>query len=77
MQAHSLTMDPANPIVLAAARDAPRGTIYAADGAVLADNAAWQPASARVPVSTLPRRSLATSSLIFGTAGLEKTYDRS
>src|SRR5690242_12401231 len=38
MQAHSLTTDPANPIVLAAARDAPRGTIYASNGDVLADN---------------------------------------
>ena len=51
MQAHALTTDPLNPIVLAAARDAPRGTIYASNGEVLADNVAGNQRQREYPVS--------------------------
>ncbi len=74
MQARSLTIDPLNPIVLAAARDAPRGAIYAEDGTVLADNAPGNQRQREYPVLvTAPIVGYRSS--IFGTAGLEKTYD--
>jgi peptidoglycan glycosyltransferase len=74
MQAHSLTTDPANPIVLAAARDAPRGTIYASNGAVLAENASGNQRQREYPYD-VAAPVVGYNSLIFGTAGLEKTYD--
>ena len=42
VQAHALTADPLNPLGLAAARAAPRGTIYDVNGVVLARNVAGQ-----------------------------------
>ena len=52
IEAQSLTTDPLNPIVIAAARDAPRGTIYDSGGAVLARNVPGNSPPARV---SLPR----------------------
>lgn len=74
MQAHDLTTDPANPIVLVAARNAPRGTIYDANGIVLADNA---PGNQRLRRYAYPVAApvIGYRSSIFGTAGLENTYD--
>jgi peptidoglycan glycosyltransferase len=74
MQARSLTSDPLNPIVLAAARDSPRGTIYDANGNVLADNTKGNqhlrdyPYPVAAPI-------VGYRSNIFGTAGLENAYD--
>jgi peptidoglycan glycosyltransferase len=74
IEARSLTTDPLNPIVLAAARDAPRGTIYAAGGEVLADNVAGNVRQREYPyIAAAPV--VGYRSNIFGTAGLEKTYD--
>ncbi|HEY7024831.1 MAG TPA: penicillin-binding transpeptidase domain-containing protein [Candidatus Limnocylindrales bacterium] len=74
MQAHSLTTDAANPIVLAAARDAPRGTIYASNGDVLAENAAGNQRQRQYPYE-VAAPVVGYNSTIFGTAGLEKSYD--
>jgi peptidoglycan glycosyltransferase len=75
-RAEELTDDPANPLVLAAARNAPRGRILDASGRVLARNE-------KGPDGTLLRRYtygafapvIGYKSLRFGTAGLERAYD--
>ena len=74
MQARALTIDPLNPIVLAAARDAPRGTIYASNGEVLADNVPGNQRQREYPYS-VAAPIVGYRSGIFGTAGLERTYD--
>ena len=74
MQARALTIDPLNPIVLAAARDAPRGTIYAANGEVLADNVPGNQRQREYPY-LVAAPVVGYRSSIFGTAGLEKAYD--
>lgn len=76
MQAQQLSTDPRNPLILAAARQAPRGSIVDAAGNVLARNATGSrteprreyPESAAAPV-------VGYRSNLFGTAGLERTYD--
>jgi peptidoglycan glycosyltransferase len=75
-QAEELTDAPANPLVLAAARNAPRGRILDVRGTVLARNEKGPDGaplrrygySAFTPV-------IGYKSLRFGTAGLERTYD--
>ena len=74
MQARTLTTDRLNPIVLAAARNAPRGTIYASNGKVLANNVAGNQRQRQYPY-LVAAPVVGYSSNIFGTAGLEKAYD--
>jgi penicillin-binding protein A len=77
VKAEELTEDPANPLVLAAARNAPRGRILDARGRVLARNEEG-------PDGTPLRRYgyvafapvIGYKSLRFGTAGLERSYDK-
>jgi len=76
VEAERLSTDPRNPLVIAAARNAPRGAIYDANGVVLARNvrgAGGQsqrsyPAPEAAPI-------VGYRSVVFGTAGLERTYD--
>ena len=74
VQAQQLTTDPLNPIVLQAARDAPRGTIYDANGKVLADNLPGSNHQREYPY-VVAAPVVGYRSDIFGTAGLENTYD--
>ncbi len=77
VQAGPLTRDPRNPLQLAAERSAPRGRILDVRGVVVADNARPQ---GGVPRRRYPHPAMAPitgyKSLLFGTAGLERTYDR-
>ena len=74
VQAQQLTTDPLNPIVIQAARDAPRGTIYDVNGKVLADNVPGSNHQREYPyVVAAPVTGYRSD--IFGTAGLEATYD--
>ena len=76
MQAQQLSTDPRNPLILAAARQAPRGSIVDAAGNVLARNAG---SSRREPRREYPEPAagpvVGYRSNLFGTAGLERTYD--
>jgi peptidoglycan glycosyltransferase len=76
VEASRLTQDPGNPLVLAAARNAPRGRILDRRGVVLAENVAGPDGE---PMRLYPDISVAPvvgyKSLIFGTSGLERTYD--
>ena len=76
VQAGPLTADPANPLSLAAARSAPRGRILDSRGVVVAINVA---SSGGVPQRRYAHPDMAPivgyKSLLFGTAGLERTYD--
>lgn len=76
VQAEALSTDPRNPLVLAAAREAPRGRILDANGTVLARNLAGSGRESRreypEPAAALV---VGYNSHIFGTAGLERTYD--
>jgi len=74
MQARALTTDPLNPIVLAAARDAPRGTIYDSSGKVLADNLPGATRQREYPY-VVAAPVVGYRSNIFGTAGLENAFD--
>jgi peptidoglycan glycosyltransferase len=74
MQARQLTIDPLNPIVLAAERNAPRGTIYDANGKVLADNVAGNDRQREYPY-LVAAPVVGYRSTIFGTTGLEAAYD--
>ena len=73
IQAQSLTTDPLNPIVIAAARSAPRGTIYDSGGAVLARNVPGNVRQREYPVPALRRPWSATTARYMASAGLEKT----
>jgi peptidoglycan glycosyltransferase len=76
VQAQSLTSDPLNPLTLAAARSAPRGTIYDANGVVLARNVSGPNGqSVREYTYLVTAPVIGYSSPIFGTAALERTYD--
>jgi peptidoglycan glycosyltransferase len=76
VQAQALTADPLNPLSLAAARAAPRGTIYDVNGVVLASNRRG-PGGERLREYAYPYAApiIGYSSAIFGTAALERTYD--
>ena len=76
VDAERLSTDPRNPLVIAAARNAPRGAIYDVNGTVLARNARGAggqqlrtyPAPAAAPL-------VGYRSVVFGSAGLERAYD--
>jgi len=76
MEAQALTNHPGNPLVQAAARNAPRGRIIDASGAEVASNVRGPngertrsyPEAAMAPI-------VGYQSLVFGTSGLERTYD--
>ena len=76
VQAGPLTNDPANPLILAAERNAPRGRILDSRGQVVATSVI-QPGAE--PRRRYPHPAMAPivgyKSLLFGTAGLEHTYD--
>ena len=76
MEAQSLTADPRNPLILAAARQAPRGSILDANGTVLARNVrgGGSDPSREYPVPEAAPV-VGYRSVIFGTAGLERAYD--
>ena len=76
VEAQRLTNDPANPLSLAAARSAPRGRILDARGKVLARNER-QDGGESIREYTYPVMApiVGYKSLIFGTSGLERTYD--
>ncbi len=74
IEAQSLTTDPLNPIVIAAARNAPRGTIYDSAGAVLARNLPGNVRQREYPY-LVAAPVIGYHSTIFGSAGLERTYD--
>lgn len=74
VQAQQLTSDPQNPIVIAAARVAPRGTVYDVNGNVLADNVAGSTHQRQYPY-VVAAPAVGYSSTVFGTTGLERAYD--
>jgi peptidoglycan glycosyltransferase len=76
VEAQQLTNDPQNPLNLAAARDAPRGRILDSRGTVLARNTKRSDGSSvRLYGYPVMAPVLGYKSLIFGSSGLEKTYD--
>ena len=76
VQARELTNDPANPLMLSAARNAPRGRIFDAEGELLARNIEGPDGT---PVRDYPFPAAAPvvgyKSLQFGTDGIEAAYD--
>ena len=84
VKAHQLTTSPNNPRVAVLKYDNPRGTIYAADGSVLAKSVATSPGPDKYPYSYLrqyPQGPLYAgitgyySPLYYGTAGIEEEYN--
>ncbi len=75
VQAQQLSSDPLNPLTLQAAREAPRGSIYAAGGQLLASNVKVGGQAVRVYAYPEAAPVVGYDSDIFGTAGLEHTYD--
>jgi peptidoglycan glycosyltransferase len=76
VQAQALTADPLNPLSLAAARSAPRGTIYDVNGNVLASNVKGPNGERLRQYSyTIAAPVIGYASAVFGTAGLERSYD--
>jgi peptidoglycan glycosyltransferase len=76
VQSQSLSDDPRNPLVVQASRSAPRGEILTAKGEVLAKNSGTGANAIRVYPYPDFAPVLGYKSLIFGTAGLERTYDQ-
>jgi penicillin-binding protein A len=75
VEAQRLTTDPLNPLVLSAARLAPRGTIYDSNGSVLARNVNNGGEPLRQYPYPVAAPVVGYRSSFFGTAGLERTYD--
>lgn len=75
IEASRLTNDPLNPLVLSAARQAPRGTIYDRNGRVLAHNVGGTGEPLREYPYLVAAPVVGYRSGIFGTAGLERAYD--
>src|SRR4051794_9737012 len=76
VQSQSLSNDPRNPLVVQASRSAPRGQILTAAGEVLARNNDTGASAVRVYPYPDFAPDLGYKSLLFGTAGLERTYDQ-
>ena len=76
VQSQSLSDDPRNPLVVQATRSAPRGQILTASGEVLAKNSGSGANALRVYPYPDFAPVLGYKSLLFGTAGLERTYDQ-
>jgi len=74
-EASRLTNDPLNPLTLSAARQAPRGSIFDSAGKVLAHNVGGNGESLREYPYFVAAPVVGYRSGIFGTAGLEDTYD--
>lgn len=76
VEAQRLTSDPRNPLILAAARAAPRGSILDVNDRVLARTVRG---SGREPLREYPEPSVAGvvgyKSSLFGTAGVERAFD--
>jgi peptidoglycan glycosyltransferase len=76
VQAQRLTSDPLNPLIIEAAREAPRGRIFDVNGNVLAHNV---DNGTDVPGRDYPYLVAAPvvgyDSTVFGTSGLERSYD--
>ena len=75
VEAQRLTNDPANPLILSASRQAPRGNIYDSEGNVLAHNVKGNGEPRREYPYFVAAPVVGYRSGIFGTAGLENTYD--
>ena len=76
VEAQRLTADPLNPLVISAARQAPRGAIYDTNEVVLARNASGGgPERLREYPHPVAAPVVGYRSTLFGTAGLERTYD--
>ena len=76
VEAQRLTADPLNPLVISAARQAPRGSIYDRSGVVLARNLSSGGAERlREYPYVVAAPVVGYRSSVFGTAGLERTYD--
>jgi peptidoglycan glycosyltransferase len=75
VEAQKLTTDPANPLVLSASRQAPRGTIYDSEGNVLARNVRGNGEPLREYPYFVAAPVVGYRSGFFGTAGLEDSYD--
>ena len=75
LEAQRLTNDPLNPLTLSAARLAPRGSIFDRNGNVLAHNVRGNGEPLREYPYAVAAPVVGYRSPIFGTAGLERTYD--
>jgi penicillin-binding protein A len=75
VDAQRLSIDPRNPLVLAAARQAPRGSILDSQGIVLARNTGAKRDARREYPEPDAAPVVGYRSNVFGTAGLERSYD--
>jgi peptidoglycan glycosyltransferase len=75
IEAQKLTTDPLNPLVLSAARLAPRGAIFDRNGVLLARNIDTGGEPLREYLYPFAAPVLGYRSGFFGTAGLERAYD--
>ena len=75
VEAHSLSTRPDNPEVLAARRSLLRGTIFDAEGQVLASSEVIDGLSRRTYTDPAMTHVLGYSSLRFGSTGLERTFE--
>ncbi|HWH23651.1 MAG TPA: penicillin-binding protein 2 [Candidatus Limnocylindria bacterium] len=75
VEAQRLTVDPRNPLIQAAARQAPRGSILDANGVVLARNVRGDGEPQREYLHPAAAPVVGYRSSIFGSAGVERAYD--